>query len=119
MEDPPVFLHYDQAALDAAYDQAAYAPNREQLIKRRIRDSELARHRIGEPERVALARPRSSDWTYTAPDANWRRSSSSSMAGLGAAGARRISPVQRRCSWPPGRIMSFPTSPGYRMSAAT
>jgi hypothetical protein len=25
----PVFLAYDQAALDAAYDQAAYAPNRE------------------------------------------------------------------------------------------
>jgi arylformamidase len=50
---PPLFLDYDQAALDAAYDQAAYAPNREQLIKRRIRDSELARHRIGEPERVA------------------------------------------------------------------
>ena len=34
---PPVFLDYDQASLDAAYDQAAYAPNREQLIKRRIR----------------------------------------------------------------------------------
>ncbi len=50
---PPVFLDYDQAALDAAYDQAAYAPNREQLIKRRIRDSELARRRIGEPERLA------------------------------------------------------------------
>ena len=50
---PPVFLDYDQAALDAAYDQAAYAPNREQLIKRRIRDSELARRHIGEPERVA------------------------------------------------------------------
>jgi len=33
--------------------QAAYAPNREQLIKRRIRDSELTRLRIGEPERVA------------------------------------------------------------------
>jgi hypothetical protein len=30
-----------------------YAPNREQLIKRRIRDSELPRHRIGDPERVA------------------------------------------------------------------
>ena len=43
---PPVFLDYDQAALDAAYDQAAYAPNREQLIKRRVRDSELARHRV-------------------------------------------------------------------------
>jgi arylformamidase len=50
---PPVFLDYDQAALDAAYDQAAYAANREQLIQRRIRDSELARRRIGEPERVA------------------------------------------------------------------
>src|ERR1700757_1875365 len=49
----PVFLDYDQAALDAAYDQAAYALNREQLIQRRIRDSELARRRIGEPERVA------------------------------------------------------------------
>src|SRR5215468_10247110 len=50
---PPVFLDYDQAALDAAYDQAAYAPNREQLIKRRVRDSEIARRRLGEPERVA------------------------------------------------------------------
>jgi arylformamidase len=50
---PPVFLDYDQAALNAAYDQAAYAPNREQLINRRNRDSELARRRIGEPERVA------------------------------------------------------------------
>jgi arylformamidase len=50
---PPVFLNYDQAALDAAYDQAAYAPNREQLIERRIGDSGMARRRIGEPERFA------------------------------------------------------------------
>jgi arylformamidase len=50
---PPVFLDYDQAALDAAYDQAAYAPNREQLIERRINDSAIVRRRIGEPERVA------------------------------------------------------------------
>jgi arylformamidase len=50
---PPVFLDYDQAALDAAYDQAAYAPNREQLIERRINDSAITRRRIGEPERVA------------------------------------------------------------------
>jgi arylformamidase len=54
---PRVFLDYDQAALDAAYDQAAYAPNREQLINRRNRDSELARRRIGEPERVAYGSP--------------------------------------------------------------
>ncbi|HEY1432962.1 MAG TPA: alpha/beta hydrolase, partial [Stellaceae bacterium] len=50
---PLVFLDYDQTALDAAYDQAAYAPNREQLTKRRISDSELARRRVGAPERVA------------------------------------------------------------------
>jgi arylformamidase len=50
---PAVFLDYDQASLDAAYDQAAYAPNRERLIRRRIRDSELARRRLGEPERIA------------------------------------------------------------------
>ena len=50
---PPVYLNYDQAALDAAYDQAAYAPNREQLIERRIGDSGMTRGRIGEPERIA------------------------------------------------------------------
>jgi hypothetical protein len=33
--------------------RAAYARNREQLIKRRVSDSELARLRVGEPERVA------------------------------------------------------------------
>jgi arylformamidase len=52
-KDPTVFLDYDQAALDAAYDQAAYAANREQLIKRRISDSAAARQRVGESERVA------------------------------------------------------------------
>ena len=50
---PPVFLDYDQVALDAAYDQAAYARNREQLIERRISDSAIIRRRIGKPERAA------------------------------------------------------------------
>jgi arylformamidase len=50
---PPVFLDYDQAALDAAYDQAAYAPNRAQLIERRISDGAIVRRHIGEPERIA------------------------------------------------------------------
>ena len=35
--------------------QAAYAPNREQLIKRRINDSELARLRVGEPRALGSA----------------------------------------------------------------
>jgi arylformamidase len=50
---PLVFLDYDQQALDAAYDQAAYAPNREQLIRRRESDSAAVRARLGEPERFA------------------------------------------------------------------
>jgi arylformamidase len=40
---PLVFRDYDQATLDAAYDQAPYAPNREQLIRRRASDSAAAR----------------------------------------------------------------------------
>jgi arylformamidase len=56
-----VFLDYDQAALDAAYDQAAYAPNRAQLIRRRDSDSERARRCVGEPERVAYG-PAEIEW---------------------------------------------------------
>lgn len=51
--DTKVFLDYDQAALDAAYNQAAYAANREQLLRRRASNSALVRARIGDPERVA------------------------------------------------------------------
>ena len=116
---PPVFLDYDQAALDAAYDQAAYAPNREQLIKRRISDSELARLRVGEPERVAYgpAEIERLDIYRTRRDCGtglrlypWRRLAQRPLEGF-----RRPRP---RCSSPPARIMSCPTSPGCRMSAA-
>ena len=47
-----VFLDYDQAALDAAYDQAAYAPNRDQVLARFAHTSELARRRLGSAERL-------------------------------------------------------------------
>jgi arylformamidase len=46
-----VFLDYDQKALDDAYDQAVYAPNRDQILKRLAYASELVRKRIGAPER--------------------------------------------------------------------
>jgi len=46
-----VFLHYDQKALDDAYDQAVYAPNRDQVLARFAYASELVRKRIGAPER--------------------------------------------------------------------
>src|SRR3954462_15899838 len=50
---PRVFLDYDQAALDAAYDQTEYATNREQLLARNTANSETARTHLGEPMRFA------------------------------------------------------------------
>jgi arylformamidase len=46
-----VWLDLDQAALDAAYDQTAYAPNREQVLARIAANSERARARLGAPRR--------------------------------------------------------------------
>jgi arylformamidase len=50
---PIVWLDMDQQALDDAYDQAVYAPNRDQLGKRRLANSALALQRLGRPERHA------------------------------------------------------------------
>src|ERR671934_1884592 len=50
---PLVWLDMDQQALDDAYDQIVYAPNREQVTQRRIANSVRARAAIGAPERVA------------------------------------------------------------------
>ena len=48
-----VYLDYTQSELDAAYDQAAYAPNQPQLSDRRVAGSAAARERLGAPERFA------------------------------------------------------------------
>jgi arylformamidase len=50
---PIVWLDMDQKELDDAYDQLVWAPNRDQLTKRRIANSAAARARIGEPKRFA------------------------------------------------------------------
>jgi arylformamidase len=50
---PLVWLDMDQQELDDAYDQIVYAPNRDQVTKRRIANSERARAVIGPPQRVA------------------------------------------------------------------
>ena len=50
---PRVWLDMDQAELDAAYDQAAYAPNRDQLVARQALNSEGVRARLGAPQRFA------------------------------------------------------------------
>ena len=50
---PRVYLDYDQKELDDAYDQAVYAPNRQQVNLRLGKASEDARKRLGLPERKA------------------------------------------------------------------
>jgi arylformamidase len=50
---PIIWLDMDQQALDDAYDQLVYAPNRDQLAQRRIANSAAARARIGDPLRFA------------------------------------------------------------------
>jgi arylformamidase len=50
---PPVFLDMDQQALDDAYDQEVYAPNRALIVERRKAASERARAILGHPKRAA------------------------------------------------------------------
>ena len=50
---PAVWLDMDQVELDAAYDQAKYAPNLQQIIKRYATNSEAVRVRLGAPRRYA------------------------------------------------------------------
>ena len=50
---PLVWLDMDQKALDDAYDQMVYAPNRDQVHKRNMFNSDRVRARLGAPKRVA------------------------------------------------------------------
>ncbi len=50
---PIVWLDMDQKALDDAYDQEVYAPNRDQIVARRHANSARALAIIGAPQRVA------------------------------------------------------------------
>ena len=43
----------DQKALDDAYDQIVYAPNRDQVHKRNVFNSDRVRARLGAPKRLA------------------------------------------------------------------
>jgi arylformamidase len=50
---PIVWLNMDQQELDDAYDQIVYAPNRDQVGKRRLANAAVALERIGKPLRFA------------------------------------------------------------------
>ena len=53
VKGPIVWLDMDQQELDDAYDQIVYAPNRDQVGKRRLANSAAALARIGKPLRFA------------------------------------------------------------------
>jgi arylformamidase len=53
VKGPRIFLDYDQAELDAAYNQAAYAPNMQIVHERADANSTAARERLGAPLRLA------------------------------------------------------------------
>lgn len=50
---PKVFLDYDQTALDRAYEQPQWAPNREHVMRRRAIESDAVRARLGPPKTFA------------------------------------------------------------------
>ena len=50
---PLVWMNMDQKELDDAYDQMVYAPNRDQVHKRNVFNSERVRARLGAPKRLA------------------------------------------------------------------
>src|ERR1700719_3284246 len=50
---PIVWLDMDQQELDDAYDQIVYAPNRDQVGKRRLANSAAALARLGKPLRFS------------------------------------------------------------------
>jgi arylformamidase len=53
VKGPRVWLDMDQTELDAAYDQNAYAPNRDRLVTRRARAGADVRARLAAPRRFA------------------------------------------------------------------
>src|SRR5579884_3667302 len=84
---PIVWLDMDQQELDDAYDQAVYAPNRDQLAKRRLANSAAARTRLGEPLRFAYG-PTAIEGLDVYPALAARREGrSATMPAAGGAGA--------------------------------
>ncbi len=104
---PRVWLDLDQQELDDAYDQSKYAPNRDQLNRRRASGSEEVRARLGAPRRFAYG-PAAIEGVdvYVAPgsDATPPRSRSSCMAAPGATAPPSTAPTGRSRSCAPAPI---------------
>ena len=94
-----VWMNMDQIELDAAYDQAFYAPLRAQIIARAASNSELTRKRLGPPRREAYgpSEVEKLDIYKTKRPKAPIFSSSSSMAAPGSAASPRTMPIRPKC----------------------
>ena len=86
---PLVWRDMDQEALDNAYDQLVYAPNRDIILGRMRAASDRARENLGAPERVPYGASEYERFDLfraktARPPAGLRRSTSSSTAAAGA-----------------------------------
>ena len=106
----PVWRDMDQKALDDAYDQDVYAPNRPLIViaaSQRVRERARSwASRSGSP----TVRANTSGSISSAPRPPTRRSIFSSMAEPGGATRDRIITCKQSRSLPPGRIASSPIS---------
>ncbi len=88
---PLVWRDLDQKALDDAYDQDVYAPNRPLIVARRIAASERARAILGKPQRVAYG-PSEYERVdiFRAPSLPSPTSGGGKSRGSPASGARKV-----------------------------
>ena len=102
VKGPIVWLDMDQQELDDAYDQIVYAPNRDQVAKRRHANSAAARTRIGEPLRLAYGpTPIEGLDVYRTP------SSSSPASGGGKGGGAPVAIFVHGGAWQNGTASEF------------
>jgi arylformamidase len=102
VKGPIVWLDMDQQELDDAYDQIVYAPNRDQVAKRRHANSAAARTRIGEPLRLAYGpTPIEGLDVYRTP------SSSSPASGEGKGGGAPVAIFVHGGAWLNGTAAEF------------
>jgi arylformamidase len=102
VKGPIVWLDMDQQELDDAYDQIVYAPNRDQVAKRRHANSAAARTRIGEPLRLVYGpTPIEGLDVYRTP------SSSSPASGGGKEGGAPVAIFVHGGAWLNGTASEF------------
>jgi hypothetical protein len=93
-QGPLVWRDMDQKALDDAYDQDVYAPNRPLIVARRIAASERTRAILGRRSASPTGRANTSGSISFAPPQRTHPSMFSSMAAPGAATRRPIMPCR-------------------------